>query len=164
MQPPQTEKLLTKLFDDGVAFVLVGAVAGLAHGLARATYDVDVCYWRHPDNIDRVCRSLAALAPHLREPHTHIPFHLDVATLEALRDLPLDTAWGALDLLAEVAGLGDYESVLGFTETLDLFDRPLRVLSLDGLILAKRAAGRPQDLLDLASLQALRELRQRPDP
>ena len=51
MPPPQTEKLLARLHDDGVAFVLVGATAGVVHGLARATFDVDVCYWRHPDNI-----------------------------------------------------------------------------------------------------------------
>ncbi len=163
MQPTQTEQILKKLHDDGVAFAIVGGVAGLTHGLGRATYDVDVCYWRHPDNIERICRSLVGLEPRLRAPHTHVPFELNTATVTALRDLPLETTWGAVDLLAEVTGLGDYAAVLGFTETLELFERPMRVLSLDGLIRAKQAAGRPLDLLDVAALEALRDLRQPPN-
>ncbi len=161
MQPTQTEQILKKLYDDGVTYAIVGAVAGLTHGLGRATFDVDVCYWRHPDNIERVCRSLLPLEPRLRAPHTLVPFTLNPATVDALRDLPLETDWGAVDLLAEVAGLGDYEAMVGFTEIVRLYERPIRVLTLDGLIMAKRAAGRPQDLLDVAALEALRELRQR---
>jgi hypothetical protein len=159
MPPPQTEKLLARLHDDGVAFVLVGATAGVVHGLARATFDVDVCYWRHPDNIERLCRSLAPLNPHLRDAKMPIPFELVPAKVHALRDLPLQTDWGDLDLLADIAGLGDYEALLGHSETVNLFDRPIRLLTLDGLIAAKRAAGRPQDEADVVALEALRELR-----
>jgi hypothetical protein len=39
-----------------------------------------------------------------------------------------------------------------------LFGIECRVLSLDALIIAKRAAGRPKDLLVLPELEALREV------
>lgn len=159
MPPTPFETLLTTLTDDEVKFVLVGAVAGLAQGLTRATYDVDVCYWRHPDNIELLCASLAPHHPTLRIKPAPTNFQFDVATVQALRDLPLDTDLGALDLLAEVAGLGDYESLLGHSEALPLFGRTLKVLTLDGLILAKNAVGRPQDLADVAALEAIRAMR-----
>jgi hypothetical protein len=41
---------------------------------------------------------------------------------------------------------------------MNLFNMPCRVLSLDALIVAKRAAGRPKDLLVLPELEALREI------
>ena len=42
----QFEKLLPTLVRAGVEFVLVGGVAGIVHGSARATYDIDVVYAR----------------------------------------------------------------------------------------------------------------------
>ena len=41
---------------------------------------------------------------------------------------------------------------------MNLFALPCRVLTLDALIVAKRAAGRPKDLLVLPELEALREV------
>jgi hypothetical protein len=61
-------------------------------------------------------------------------------------------------LLGEVAGLGDYEKVRRQSVVVKLFDLPCRVLSLNALIAAKRAAGRPKDLLALPELEALREV------
>lgn len=159
MLPRPYETLLTTLADNGVRFVLVGAVAGLVQGITRATYDVDVCYWRHPDNIERLCSSLAALHPRLRITAAPRNFQLDLATVQALHDLPLDTDAGSLDLLESIAGLGDYEALLSHSEELELFGHRVKVLTLEGLILAKRAVARPQDLADIAALEALRDLR-----
>ena len=39
-----------------------------------------------------------------------------------------------------------------------VYDRDVRVLSLDGLERAKRAAGRLKDLADLAEIQEIRHL------
>ncbi len=41
---------------------------------------------------------------------------------------------------------------------MELFDFDVKVLSLNGLIKAKRAAGRPKNLLVLPELEALKEL------
>jgi hypothetical protein len=50
---------------------------------------------------------------------------------------------------------------LAYAETVRLFERPLPVLSLDALIMAKKAAGRPVDEADVIALEALRELKGR---
>jgi hypothetical protein len=57
----------------------------------------------------------------------------------------------------EVAGVGDYQDVLKNSEYKELFGLQVRVLTIDGLIKAKRAAGRTKDLLVLPELEALRE-------
>lgn len=74
----------------------------------------------------------------------------------------LETDLGALDLLGEVQGLGGYPQVAGQSEEVELFGRSVRVLTLEALIRAKRAAGRKKDLLLIPELEALLELRQPP--
>lgn len=71
----------------------------------------------------------------------------------------LDTDLGALDLLGEVAGGGSYEALLPHTETVELFGHSCRAVTLDELIVLKRAAGRPKDNEVLAELEALRDRR-----
>jgi hypothetical protein len=74
----------------------------------------------------------------------------------------LDTDIGALDLLGEIPPWGEFRDVAAHSEVADLFGYQVRVLSLEALIQAKRAAGRPKDLLVIPELEALLELRKRP--
>lgn len=60
------EGLLHALDAGGVEFILIGGLAGIVHGSARATYDVDVVYARTPENIHRLAAALAPLKPYLR--------------------------------------------------------------------------------------------------
>jgi hypothetical protein len=64
---------------------------------------------------------------------------------------------GEVDLLGEVAGVGDYDAVDRESEVKNLFGYDVKVLTIEGLIKAKRAAGRTKDLLALPELEALRE-------
>ena len=41
------------LAEGGVDFIVVGGLAGVMHGSARLTFDVDVVYSRSPENIRR---------------------------------------------------------------------------------------------------------------
>jgi len=43
------------------------------------------------------------------------------------------------------------------SEEINFFELKIRILSLDGLIQAKRTANRPKDLLVLPELEAMRE-------
>lgn len=56
----QFDQILTVLSAGEVRFILIGGLAAMAHGTARATLDVDVVYERHPTNLQRL---VAALAP-----------------------------------------------------------------------------------------------------
>jgi hypothetical protein len=68
-----------------------------------------------------------------------------------------------LDLLGEVTGLGGYAGVLSVSQELQLYGMPCKVLSLEGLIKSKKAAGRARDLRLLPELEALFEVSQLKD-
>ena len=74
------QKLLPALVEGGVDFVLVGGVAGVVHGSARVTYDVDLVYSRSDENIARLVKVLAPHAPYLRDAAEGLPFTWDVKT------------------------------------------------------------------------------------
>jgi hypothetical protein len=153
----QLERLLRALQDAGVEFIIVGGVAARAHGSARVTDDLDVCYARHSANLERVVRALAPLKPYLRGAPPGLPFEWSVRTLQAGLNFTLTTSAGAIDLLGEIVGGGRYEQLLPHTLTITLFRREVRLLDLPWLIHVKRAAGRPKDLEVVAELEALRE-------
>lgn len=161
MNATEIEAILTRLGQGRVEFVVIGGVAGLAHGLAHVTFDVDVCYRRSSDNIERLCNVLSPLHPALRGAPPDLPFKFDVATVASGLNFTLTTDLGDLDLLGEVAGLGEYEAVSAASETLPLYGLSIQVLTIEGLLAAKRAAGRRKDIELIIELEALLELRKR---
>ena len=162
MRATEIEAILTRLSQGQVEFVVIGGVAALAHGSARVTFDVDVCYQRTRENIERLCQVLAPLHPTLRGAPPDLPFKFDAPTVLAGLNFTLSTDLGDLDLLGEVAGLRDYEAAQSVSETLSLYGLPMQVLTLEGLLAAKRAAGRQKDIEAIVELEALLELKKRP--
>jgi cyclohexa-1,5-dienecarbonyl-CoA hydratase len=152
------ERCLKVLLDGGVEFVVIGGVAMYAHGSAHLTRDLDICYERSRENIERLATALSPYHARLRGVPADVPFHLDASTVTKGMNFTLITDLGDLDLIGEVAGLGQYSAVRDSSITLDLFGRSCRVLSLAGLIQAKRATGRGRDAAALPELEALREL------
>lgn len=161
MKPASTDfgALIRLVLDGGVECILVGGVAANVHGAARATYDIDLVYRRTPDNIDRIVRALVPIRPYLRGAPPGLPFVFDADTVRRGLNFTLITSLGDLDLLGDVTGGGGYDELLAVTETVRLFDRECRVVTLDALIHLKRASGRPKDLEAIAELEALSEER-----
>ena len=151
----QIEQLIAALSQNQVAFVLIGGLAANARGSAQLTYDVDVCYQRTPDNIQRLCTALEPLHPYLRGAPLGLPFRFDPQTVATGLNFTLVTDLGDLDLLGEVSGLGKFDQVVASAEKMELFGFAVWVLSLEGLIRSKKAAGRPKDLQALPELEAL---------
>lgn len=83
-------------------------------------------------------------------------FVLDEASLRSGLNFTLDTDLGPLDLFGEVPGLGTFDHVDAESSAIEISGSTLLVLTLDGLERAKRAAGRPKDLVDLGYIRALR--------
>jgi hypothetical protein len=146
------------LVDGGVEFVIVGGLAATVHGSARLTHDLDIVYARSRENLERLARALEPYAPYLRGVPPGLPFVLDRQTLERGLNFTLVTRFGPLDLLGDMAGVGGYEEAVKRAVTVSLFGRDCRVVSLDTLIRAKKAAGRPKDLEVIAELESLRDL------
>jgi hypothetical protein len=155
------EKTIRLLADSRIEFVIIGGIAASIHGSAQATFDLDVCYERGDENLKRLAETLSPLRPQLRGALTGLPFVWDAETLRRGLNFTLRTDFGDLDLIGEVPGVGAYEQVRRASVTLTLFGAECAVLSLDGLIAAKRAAGRAKDKLMLPELEALRDLTRR---
>ena len=155
------ERLLQTLLAARVKFVLVGGLAAVAHGAATLTGDVDVCYARDQENLERLTQALALFHPRLRGAPPDLPFRLDLPTLRAGLNFTLTTDLADLDLLGEILGLGTYDAVYAVAEEIEVYGLPCFVLTLEGLIRAKRAAGRPKDLRALHELEALLALKQK---
>lgn len=72
----------------------------------------------------------------------------------------LTTDLGIVYLLAEVSRIGGYADARAASVVVDAFGRQLCALDLQSLIRAKKAAGRPKDLLILPELEGLLEAAQ----
>lgn len=153
--------LLQVLARTGVPFILIGGLAGVAHGSARATLDVDVVYSRDPEDLARLVTALAEYHPYLRGAPPGLPFRWDERTIQSGLNFTLTTSLGDLDLLGEVVGGGRYHQLLPYTEELELFGVACRCVTLEKLIQLKRAAGRVKDLEAIAEYQALLDERRK---
>src|SRR5438067_6380480 len=78
---PNFREILPLLVRDRVRFIVVGAGAAIAHGSARATYDVDVVYARDMENIRTLVACLQPYRPYLRGAPPGLPFRWDERTL-----------------------------------------------------------------------------------
>ena len=58
MLNPDFRDMLSALLEESADFLLVGAFALAAHGLPRATGDIDIWIHRSPDNAERVWRAI----------------------------------------------------------------------------------------------------------
>ncbi|HET8796612.1 MAG TPA: hypothetical protein VFO89_02930 [Thermoanaerobaculia bacterium] len=155
----QFEVLLSALSTERVAFVIIGGIAATLHGSARLTNDLDLAYERSPGNIERLAAALSPFQPYLRGAPEGLPFRFDAETIRRGLNFTLRTSAGDVDLLGEVSGVGNFDTVERESIEAELFGSIYKVISLDALIRAKRAAGRPKDLEVIAELEALREER-----
>jgi hypothetical protein len=155
------EATLRALYNESVQCVLVGDAAMALHGSSMTNMDVDFCYEHSRPNTDRLARAVAPFHARLRNAPVGLPFRFDAETIIRGLNFTLSTDLGDVDFVAEVAGLGFYEAVARSAVTLEINSIPCQVLSLAGLIRAKKAAGRPRDLYVLPELEALEELRKK---
>ena len=143
--------------DAGVDFVIIGGWSAILHGSSYMTNDLDVCFSRGRDNLKALARALAPYHPRLRGIPAELPFVWDDATLRNATVFTLSTDLGDIDLLAEVAGVGDFAAVKAHSIVVDAYGRQVRTLDLRSLIRSKQAAGRVKDLQILPELEALAE-------
>lgn len=145
MLNPDYRDMLSALSDEGADFLLVGAFALAAHGLPRATGDIDIWIGRSSMNAERVWRALQQ-------------FGAPVYTL-TVNDLTMPdvvfqigVAPRRIDLLTSIDGV-EFEDAWQRRLTVGLEGVEIPVIGREDLIRNKRAAGRPKDLLDLELLQ-----------
>jgi hypothetical protein len=153
---PDFESLLMRLIEHHVEFVIVGGFAAVAHGSSLLTQDVDICYRFTPDNLLRLQEAMTGLHPVHRMTPKRLPLQLTSQACEGLKNLYLDTDLGQLDCLSTVAGVGDFEQAKAHSVEVPFPIGTCRILSLDALIAAKAAMGRPRDREVVKQLRAIK--------
>jgi hypothetical protein len=142
---PDFRDLLAEFNAHGVEFIVVGAYALAAHGLVRATKDLDV--WVRPDPINaaRVLTALSAFGA---------PLH-DLAVEDLSRPgliFQIGVEPVRIDVITRIDGVDFGEAWPDRVEA-TFGDQRVSVLARHHLIQNKKAAGRDQDLLDVKWLE-----------
>jgi len=156
-------RLLHRLVRAQVDFVVIGGVAVVVQGSPRFTKDLDISYATDDENLQRLGALLVELDTRLRQIDEDVPFVPDAQTLRKTQMLTLTTRDGDVDLLAHPPGSPGYASLKRKASRIELDGDTVLIASIDDLIAMKTASGRPQDLVDLESLEvARRRARARP--
>jgi hypothetical protein len=146
--------------DRQVKYVVIGGYASSILGAPIITNDIDVCYERTPENMERLAGALRELHATLRVAGVDEdrPFILDGRTLAAGDSFTFRSDAGDLDILGTPSGTGGFRDLDAGATSYDLGEGLIvRVVSLDDLIRMKEAASRPKDQAHLHVLAALKE-------
>ncbi|HLY38643.1 MAG TPA: hypothetical protein VKU61_11450 [Candidatus Binatia bacterium] len=148
MLNPDFAEMLRALSAEGVEYLVVGAYAMAAHGVPRATGDIDVWVRSSPANAERVLRALHRFGAPL--------FDLTVADLTREGTVfQLGLPPRRIDLLTSIDGV-TFEDAWPERVTSRFGDLEVTVIGREALVRNKRAAGRLKDLVDLRILARVR--------
>jgi len=151
-------RLLHRLADSDLEFVIIGGFAAVTHGSALMTRDLDICVLLNHENVERLRKLLADWNPKHRMTAEKLSF-LEFPTSDSVQNLYLETDYGVIDILSSVMGVGDFDRLRGNAEIFEIRGREYPVISLADLIAAKEACGREKDLLAAKELRAIAEKR-----
>jgi hypothetical protein len=159
--PLQIEPLLRHLAEHDVDFVIIGGFSLSVHGVVRGTKDIDIVPEPGPANLGRLAGALDAIdaEPLLADDFdpAELGIEPDEEGLALGGNWVLRTRLGRLDVMQEVAGVNGYEQLRRGSVEAEVLDAgTFRFAGLDDLIAMKVAAGRPQDEIDVASLERAR--------
>ena len=146
---PDFSDLLAEFARENVNYAMIGGYAVGHHARPRATKDLDLLVSASGDNLERVAQALE-----------HFGAAPDVVS--AIRALgPTEVVYLGvppvrIDILRSADGIDDVDATLARAVQASLGNLTIPVISLDDLIVNKRAAGRPQDLADVALLERVR--------
>lgn len=141
----------------GLEFILVGNAAAALLDAPVTTQDVDLFVRHTPRNLKKISDFARILGGEVTEPHAPLSRMLRIVSEEV-----------AVDLVFQLSSRRRFESVRAAARQVPVGELILRVASLEDLIAAKEAAGRPKDRASLpilrATLAAQHILGQKPKP
>lgn len=154
-------QMLRVLVEAGVDFVVIGGIAVIISGYGRATRDLDIAFAGDAANLEALGGVLTKINARLRGIAEDVPFEADARTLAGIQLLTLETDLGWLDVHRTVGGVSNYERLNNRAERVLIDELPVLIAGLEDLMAMKRAAGRPQDLIDLHALEAIKRVNAR---
>ena len=149
---PDFLDLLRALLGANVRFLVVGAYAVGVHGRPRATKDLDVWVEASPENAPKVINGLIEFGAPL------------MGLTEADLTIPgvglqICVEPGRIDVLTKVSGVRFEDAWRRRVQANFADSVRCDVIGLEELLQNKRAAGRPQDVADVAALERLHRLK-----
>jgi len=138
--------LLAALLDAQVEFVVVGAFALAAHGIPRATGDIDVLVRPSPQNAARVVEALRAFGAPIDE---HAVTAADFERSDTVYQIGVPPR--RVDVMTGISGV-TFEDAWSTRLAITIEGLTFFVLGREALIRNKLATGREKDLLDVAEL------------
>jgi hypothetical protein len=159
----EIEQLLTALNAEGLRYLIVGGVAVVLHGYARATFNLDLIINLEPSNI---ARALGVFASRGFKPRPPVPMEAFVDPAERQRwidekNLLVFSLWHpnirAFEVDIFVKEPFSFEDAYHRASRLSIGGSAVTVASIDDLIALKREAGRAQDAEDIEVLLELKK-------
>lgn len=130
-------------------YLVIGGHAVGLHGYSRATKDLDVWIGDDATNREAVVRALESFgAPR------SVVSNLTSASKDEF--VFLGHPPQRIDLLQSIPGVEDFERGYARRTTVPIEGVDVNVIGFEDLLVAKRAAGRPQDLVDVGRLEKVR--------
>lgn len=145
MLNPDFRDMLSALSEHEVDYMVVGAYALAFHGLPRATGDIDIWVRCSPENASRVRAALEAFGAPLAG--------IAAEDFEEPGNIvQVGVAPRRIDILTSIDGVA-FDDAAGSRNTASIDGILVPIIGRQQLIANKRAAGRPQDIADLAWLE-----------
>lgn len=145
MLNPDFSDMLSALSEEGAEFLLVGAYALAAHGVPRATGDMDILVRPTPANAERIWKALIRFGAPLAD--------LSVDDFTVLgRVVQIGVEPCRIDLLTAITGV-TFDEAWGDRVVVEVSGLRIPVLSRAHLVQNKRQTGRPQDRADVTRLE-----------
>ena len=136
-----------------VSYIMVGGFATVLNGFTRTTDDLDVWLKDTPENRSRLRKTLKKL---------------DLGDFSSLETMPMIPGYTSitlnsgfiLDLMTFIKGFeqGNFDECYALSPIAIIEDIPVKFLHINQLIKAKKASGRPKDLIDVEELEKIRKL------
>ncbi len=130
--------------EHNVRFLIVGGYALAAHGLPRATGDLDAWVWVNPQNAQNIMRALNAFG-FQNLSLTESDFSKEDAIVQ------LGYPPFRIDILTSIDGVA-FDQAWEKKVVVELNGMKVPFIGREDLIANKKAAGRPQDLADVSRL------------
>lgn len=140
----ELKHLVASFSNHKIDFALCGGLAVAAHGLVRATQDID--FLIREESLDAAYTAAAEVGYDIRG----LDISFKERTVEIRRSKVVGEDVISLDLLLVTPHV---EDVWDARELIEFKGESLFVVSREGLIKMKRQAGRPQDLADIERLE-----------
>ena len=140
------------MYENDVAYMMVGGFATNLHGFSRTTADMDIWIKDSVDNRKKIQKVLNLL---------------EIGDFESLETTELIPGWTSivfgdgfeLDIMTSMKSLPQkrFDECYQLAPTALINDIPVKFLHLNQLIETKKASARPKDLIDLIELEKIKK-------